>query len=122
MTQRVIIVDDEAIVAIDMEIALQREGYDVVGLAGTVKDAMALIASTDFNVAILDANLHGESAEPIAAALRARGRPFIWVTGYTSDQLDEWRGDAPVVSKPFSIRQLMAKLRSLAPGAGGSSS
>lgn len=113
MGQKIIIVDDEAIVAIDMEIALTREGYEVVGIAGTVKDALELIATKTFDAAILDANLHGESAEPLAAALRAQGRPFIWVTGYTSDQIEGWRGDAPMVSKPFSLRQLMVKLKEL---------
>ncbi|MBS0409625.1 MAG: PAS domain-containing protein, partial [Proteobacteria bacterium] len=78
---RVLVVEDSVLLAIELESGLTEAGADVVGVAATLEEAQAMLA-LDFDVAVLDANLNGESVTPVAAALAARGAPFIFATGY----------------------------------------
>ncbi len=101
---RVLLVEDEALVAMLVEDMLADQGCDVVATAPRLAEALARVgeATLEFDVAILDLNLAGESTFPVAAALAARGVPFAFATGYGAGGLPpEWR-DRPTLQKPFT--------------------
>ena len=100
-------------IAFTLEGLLIDAGFKVVGVAGKLDKALALIGSAVFDVAIIDANLAGVSASPAASALTARGIPFIVLSGYAIEQLpDEFLG-APFMKKPFRPAQLIQALRDI---------
>jgi DNA-binding response OmpR family regulator len=111
--KRVLIIDDEVLIAFDIQWALSQAGYEVAEIRTTVGDALASIARTDFDIAVLDANLNGESAEPVATALAERGIPFLGLSGYSPGQQPPSFGDAPFLAKPFRADDLIAKLQFL---------
>ena len=84
-----------------------------VDVAGDPDSALELIAAGAVDVAVLDANLDGRSAAPIAERLRALGKPFLVVTGYSPDQIRTWLGDAPLLGKPFDPERLVREVRRL---------
>lgn len=110
---RVLIVDDEVLIAFDIQWALTQAGFEVAEIRTTVAEALASIARTRFDIAVLDANLHGESAEPVAAALAERGIPFLGLSGYLPGQQPPSFGGAPFLEKPFRADDLIAQLRFL---------
>jgi CheY-like chemotaxis protein len=100
---RVLIVEDEALVAMLLEDMLIDAGYAVSGTASAIAQALELVAdgAKDFDVAILDVNLRGQPIFPVAEALAAAGKPFVFATGYGAGSLPEaWRG-RPTLQKPF---------------------
>jgi CheY-like chemotaxis protein len=104
---RLLVVEDEALVAMLLEDTLQALGCSVVGPAGNVARALALLEREDVDLALLDVNLGGgERSYPIADALAARGIPFVFVTGYGRAGVDRRYGAASVLQKPFDERQL----------------
>ncbi len=115
---RVLIVEDEMLVAMELESLLAEHGCDVVGPAPTVQRALALLDGEPPDAAILDLNLAGHTAVPVAAALNARGIPFLLATGYGSAQSREPELEAaPRVDKPVSHDRLVRTLaRILEPG------
>jgi CheY-like chemotaxis protein len=80
--KRVLVVEDEYLVAMDMSAWLEAEGAHVVGPASNVNAALEALKGAELDGAILDVNLRGEMAYPIADALAARGIPFVFTTGY----------------------------------------
>ena len=81
--RRVLLVEDEYFIAVELHRALEARGAVVVGPAATVRDALALIAKAGpLDGAVLDINLRGEMAYPVADALLMRGVPFVFTTGY----------------------------------------
>lgn len=105
--KRILVVEDEPLVAALVRRQLVSLGAAVVGPAPTVPRALAMVAAGDFDAALLDLNLRGESARPVADALRARGAPFAYATGYGETPDDE---DVPTIAKPFRVAQLDAAL------------
>lgn len=100
---RLLIVEDEMIVAAVLEDMADFLGYDVVGSAGTVSAAMRLAQSQDFDVALLDVELSGgERSIAIAQMLEARGIPYLFLSGYGDDAA----GSGPSLSKPFVVTDL----------------
>lgn len=110
---RVIIVEDEPLVAENLRDDLVEAGFDVVGVAPRVESALKLIEGTGFDVAIIDANLAGTSAAPAAAALSARGLPFMVLSGYAREQLQREFSEAVYIQKPYRVRKLIDALNSL---------
>jgi DNA-binding response OmpR family regulator len=108
---RVVIVEDEYLVAEGLCAALQEEGFEVVGIAGKLDKALRLIEQKGFDIAIIDANLRGVSAEPVASYLKARNRPFVVLSGYADEQLGEQLRGAAYVRKPYHLRELVRCLR-----------
>jgi len=98
---RVLIVEDEYYLADDLAQELRGEGADVVGPVGTLEDADAALAGPRPDFAIVDINLHGEMAFPIADRLAREGIPFLIATGYSSASLPPRFSDLPRVEKPF---------------------
>lgn len=112
---RILVVEDEAIVAMLIEDILLDAGATVIGPAGRVAQALALLDGPGEppDAALLDVNLMGETTAAVAVALRARGVPFAFATGYGPAGLPPGFEGAPVLSKPFQERDLRAALTAL---------
>jgi two-component system, response regulator PdtaR len=82
---KVLVVEDDFIVAYDMQSMLEEQGAEVIGPASSLQEARALLADSQPNAAVLDVNLNGEYVFPLAEDLRARGIPFLFATAYTDD-------------------------------------
>jgi DNA-binding response OmpR family regulator len=107
----VLIVEDETLVALDAEMQLTDAGARVMGNARSIEEAKQYIASTSFDVAILDVNLNGQLSYPLADLLACRGIAFVFASGYSEfDGLPErWRA-TPVVNKPYNGGELAAAI------------
>jgi DNA-binding NtrC family response regulator len=106
-------VEDEMIVAWLLEDMLTDLGCAVIGPAGSVKQALAMIEAEAIDAAVLDVNLNGEMSYPIADALAARGVPFVFVTGYDKGRILDGYRVFPVLQKPFhrsELSDILAKL------------
>lgn len=110
---RVLVVEDEALIAIEIDGILAAAGFAVVGPVATVKDALPLLASDAIDGAVLDVNLGRETSEPIAQELTQRGVPFLAVSGYATDQRPTVFQGAPFLAKPFRASDLIAAVRRL---------
>jgi len=116
--KRLLVVEDESLVALDMIAYLEEAGAEMATPVGTVKEALQTIERDSFDGALLDGNLRGQRVDEIAAALTRRNIPFLFVSGYGRESLPRAFQNAIVVSKPFSPEALVeATARSLQPGA-----
>lgn len=113
MGSTVLIVEDEPLVAMDLESEFEDEGYSIAGQVSTVTDALSAIDTLTFDVALLDGNLFGESSQPVAEKLEKNKIPFVVVTGYSSGQIGDWLRNVPRVSKPFDRTELMSVVAKL---------
>ena len=111
MSTRVLIVEDEFFIALDIGQQLADAGFEVVGPAPSVAKALTLVAEPGCDVAILDVNLGGETSEPVARKLQESDKPFVVLSVYSTDNLLPWFGGATVLSKPLRIDDLVAALR-----------
>jgi PAS domain S-box-containing protein len=103
---RILLVEDESLVAMMIGEALRELGYSVVGPCATAADAAAAIDSTDVNAAILDVNLDGELVYPVAELLATREIPFAFITGYGEESLSPRYANVPVLQKPIDRKAL----------------
>lgn len=103
---RVLVVEDEAMVAMLLESMLLDLGHEVVAITGQVQEATTFAREAVIDFAILDVNLNGEYTYAVADVLRARGIPFLFATGYGNAGLHaDWR-HVPTLQKPFQSRDL----------------
>lgn len=109
--RRVLIVEDRYFVADDLRQLFSRNGAEVVALVADVEEAKRIAASEKIDLAVLDVDLRGRDVFDAVGVLEARGTPFIFVTGYRPAHLPERYRDRPIVSKPFSEPELLAKVR-----------
>ncbi len=109
--ERILIVEDVAILALALAQTLQIAGFEVIGPAPSVAKALALIADGRCDGAVLDINLRGETSEPVACELKARGTPFLASTGYSFEQRPKIFHDVPTLTKPVAEADLVASLR-----------
>ena len=105
--KRILLVEDEPLMALEIEDELRSRGFLVVGPARDIAGARRLIAEAAFEAALLDANLGGGPVDELAAALNERGIAFAFSTGYGREALPEAFRDAPILAKPFNARQLV---------------
>ncbi len=112
---RVLIVEDEAMIALSLEDVLVDAGFQIAGVVGKLDKALALIEGGACDVAIVDANLAGVSASPAAIALAARGLPFIVTSGYSPEQMDGLFPGALFIQKPCRPDLLIETLDALLP-------
>jgi DNA-binding response OmpR family regulator len=112
---RILIVEDEPMLAFAIEDMLIDNGFKIAGVAGELAKALAIIESGVCDAAILDVNLSGQSAEPAASALASRGLPFLILSGYSSDQQPSAFSGAPRLQKPCRPDRLIQTLRSILP-------
>jgi CheY-like chemotaxis protein len=109
--RRILVVEDEYLVAVYITQMLEELGYQIVGPVPTISEAISLIASERLDAVLLDANLGGTSSDPIATELAARGIPFVVVTGYGDLKLPGAALQAaPRVTKPVTPADLAAIL------------
>jgi CheY-like chemotaxis protein len=115
---RVLIVEDEAVIAMALELLLEELGCSIVGIAGNVQQALEMATKGDFDLAFLDVNLNGQKAHVLPGVLERRNKPFAFVTGYGAQGVLAAHAAAPLVTKPFSkatlslcLDELKARLR-----------
>ena len=107
---RVLLVEDEAMVAMMIEDMLCELGCAVVGPASRVASALELLARETVDAAVLDVNVAGELVFPVADVLAAAGTPFVFSTGYGLAGLDARHAARPVLQKPYGRERLFAAL------------
>jgi PAS domain S-box-containing protein len=111
--KRMIVIEDEPLVAMDLESCLAAAGCEVVATAGTVRDARTVCAEVACDAALIDVNLGGQPVDELAAALAKRNIPFAFVTGYGRQALPQGFRDALMVAKPFDEATLVATVELL---------
>ena len=107
---RVLVVEDEAIIAMCAEDMIEAMGGVLAGSVCTLADALRLIETVAFDVALLDINLNGETSLPLADRLVDLGRPFAFATGYGETVVPARHLGAPLVNKPYGANDLEAAL------------
>lgn len=107
--KRVLIVEDESLVAELVADIADDMSAERVGIAATVAQALKCVAAEPWDLAILDYNLQGSPSWPVAEALRARGVPYLMVSGYGQDLITD--PATPLLSKPYSVADFVAAIR-----------
>ncbi len=110
---RVLIVEDEPLIALSLEDVLVDAGFRVAGVAGKLERALSVIESGRCDAAIIDTNLAGVSASPVAAALAARGLPFVILSGYSQEQMPSEFAGMPFLQKPCPPARLVETMSRL---------
>jgi DNA-binding response OmpR family regulator len=110
---RILIVEDEPMIAFTLQDLLVEAGFKVTCVAAKLEKALTLIESAGCDAAIVDANLAGVSASPAAAALAARGLPFIVLSGYSPEQLQGAFPAAVFMKKPSRPAKIIQALKSI---------
>lgn len=109
--RRILIIEDEHIVAESLSRALRTWGAVVVGAIATVEQSLAFLdTESRIDGALLDINLRGVSAYAVADALIARGVPLVFTTGYSTPHIPERYRNVPVLQKPFEPEAIGAAL------------
>jgi len=111
--RRILVVEDEPIIAMALEDMLLDLGCEVVGPASTLPEAQALAETADIDAALLDININTGRSYVVADELRRRAVPFAFATGYGEEGIENGGGDAPVLQKPYRQAQVEAVLRRL---------
>jgi CheY-like chemotaxis protein len=111
---RVLVVEDEGVVAMLVEAMLEDLGCVVTQSAASVREALEHVRAGGFDFALLDVNLAGEKSYPVADELRRLGIPFAFASGYGTAGLRPDLADLPVVQKPFRIADLKATISAAA--------
>jgi len=107
---RVLIIEDETLIALLLEDMLRDLGCTILGSASTVETAIDMLDRTRPALAVLDINLGGEKGYVVAEALAKRGVKFVFSTGYADGRMDPPWQDRPVLQKPFGQEQLAEAL------------
>jgi len=110
---RLLVVEDELLVSMLIEEMLIGLGVTVIGPHVRLADALAAAKVERFDGAVLDINLAGEQADPLADLLMAKGIPFVFITGYQRESLDRRYVNVPVLQKPIDAAALQGVLLSL---------
>lgn len=112
--RRILVAEDEGLIALDIQDMLERWGCAVVGPAATVAAALALIENDHPpDAAILDVHLNGETSEPVARALHSKGHPYLVLTAYQRSHLFGALREAPLLNKPVDEKKLHDELSAL---------
>ena len=105
---RILVVEDEIFIALEIEEQLRRLGCEVIGPVGRLERALELARTPALDGALLDVTIKGGFSFPVAAELRQRDVPVIFSTGYAPKSLPAAYQGLPCLRKPFSARQLEA--------------
>ena len=106
--KRILVVEDEPLVAMMIEDILLGAGAEIVGPAATLANALELV-DQPIDAALLDVNLAGERVYPVARRLLHRGIPFVFATGYGGPD-EEWGNMPNILEKPYSRGDVIAAL------------
>ena len=111
MSVRVLVVEDEALIALDIADQLTHAGFQVIGPAASVAKALKLITDVGCDIAVLDVNLRDETAGAVARELRLKRTPFLFLSAVSKDQLpSDFHGEV-LLSKPAPADVLVATLK-----------
>jgi DNA-binding response OmpR family regulator len=110
---KVLVVEDEYLVAVLIEEMLESAGCIVTGPVARLPEALDAVDHEDYDAAVLDVNLAGERVDPVAQALSRRKVPFVFVTGYGSGVLSEEFAERPRLCKPFRMAELLSALSNI---------
>jgi CheY-like chemotaxis protein len=110
---RVLVVEDEIVVALFLEDMLAEHGYEVAGVASRLEEGLARAEAPDFHLAVLDVHLNGREVFPLADRLAERDVPFVFATGYGARGIPERHAGRPVLQKPFLPADLARTLDQL---------
>lgn len=110
---RVLVVEDENLIAMLLEDMLAELEYSIVGPVAVLREALEMARREAIDAAILDVNLNGEQTYPIAEVLAARDIPFVFSTGYGRESLPEQYQNRPILKKPFRQHDLQKLLTEL---------
>lgn len=103
--KRILVIEDEPFIAMGLEQALPRLGYEVVGVASYLREALTKAEAGGFDVAVLDVNLGGELSYRVADVLLSKGTPFVFCTAYADVAFGRYE-NVPVLQKPFEKKAL----------------
>src|SRR5262249_42254672 len=106
--KRILIVEDEPLVALDMQSMLSSAGCAIIGPVGSIEDAKRTIEREEIDAALVDVNLQGKSIDALLVELKENDIPFAFVTGYGAKVLSKTFEETVTISKPFSADQLLA--------------
>jgi CheY-like chemotaxis protein len=113
--RRVLVVEDESMIRMLLDGMLSDIGYTMTAEAGALDEAMALAKQEDFDIAILDVNLHNEPITPVADILTQRGLPFVFATGADLRGVPQAYRSHPTLQKPFRVEELKRALQVAVP-------
>lgn len=111
--KRILVVEDEYLIATDLSRALQKEEAVVVGPVGDLEKGLSLLATEEVDAAVLDVNLAGTPSYPIADKLREKSIPYMFLTGYDGWALPDAYRSARCVPKPSSMYAVLHCVRQL---------
>lgn len=111
--RRVLVVEDEPLVAMLVQDILTDAGCVVVGPAAHLSEALRLARNGDLDAAVLDVNLSGDTTYPVAELLRDRAIPFVFSTGYGESGIRPDFAGRPTIRKPFDEKVLLARVAGL---------
>ena len=109
----VLLIEDEALIRMMVADMLVELGHSVAGEASDLQSGLLLVSRPGADAAILDIQLGDDSSVPIAEALRGKGIPFVFASGYGADGVPEGFRNYPCLEKPFAIEQLERCLATL---------
>jgi len=115
----VLVVEDEWLIATLLEDMLSELGHVVAATAPSLDEALNAVQQHSFDLALIDLNLNGQSANAVAESLASRGIPFACTTGYGRTDLDERFRGRPILHKPFELKDLEAVIAQALPSAKG---
>jgi DNA-binding response OmpR family regulator len=119
--RRILVIEDEPLVAMMLEDSLIEAGASVLGPAGSVEMALLLLdnalANGGISAAVLDLNLAGSAALPVSAKLDSASVPYVVATGYMEASMPADRPGAPVMTKPYDPEELVRLLATMMPPA-----
>jgi CheY-like chemotaxis protein len=113
LPQTVLIVEDEAMVAMDLADCVGGAGFRVLGPVNTLTDAIKVATGGEFDAALLDANLRGQPVTEVAAVLTSRNIPYAFVTGYGREVISDAFHHVPLIAKPYAHDDLILVIRTL---------
>ena len=108
--KRILVVEDEALIAAMVEDMLQDLGAVVVGPASTIEKGLALAGSEAIDAALLDVNVRDQRIDPVADILTGRGIPMLFATGYGSGAFADASGVCAFIDKPYTQERLASEL------------
>lgn len=109
--KRILIVEDEVLVAFHLEELLIDMGHRVVGPATRIDQAIELARKSEIDAAVLDVNVAGRKSFPVADILRERGIPFVFATGYGAEGFVDGYRNEPTLRKPYEPQELIGAMR-----------
>ena len=108
---KVLVVEDEALIAMEIAHVLRKADFEVLGPVRAVAEALTLIEENGCDAAVLDINLSGETSEPVARKLLAKGTRFVTLSGYSRAQHPPIFAGVPALAKPLRAALLVAEIK-----------